>query len=79
MINQSIKKEKWGRESILLAKNTVFLIQNLYDIAVMLKFFQHLSFLMTHRSWHKVKNECEPTSLIFISPRFRMTITDDGR
>jgi len=39
MINQSIKKGKWGRESILLAKNTVFLIQNLYDIAVMLKFF----------------------------------------
>ncbi len=46
-------------------------IQNLNDIPLMLKCFQHLSFSITRRSWHEVMNECESTSLIFIRPRFK--------
>ena len=49
------------------------------DSPVMLRFFQHLTFSITHRSWHEVMNECESTGLIFISPRFRMTTMDYRR
>ena len=41
---------------------TIIEIQNLNDICVILKCFQHLSFSTTHRSWHEVMNECESTS-----------------